>query len=757
MPRKVVNMVVGRLRSDDIYNQVSAYPQPEHRSTALSTQACMLYIILYFAPDILENEQSIMREIVDKHFADNWIISYYLGYLVDLSQVWSVYTAARLALSNTLQIPTITTLSNRYRGAVPKLTAKLDQYLTEGVLNYSYILEKNHILMNFCRECNVTIRWLLLHTRTANKKLQELILRDYDANSVLLLILKTAQFEFLMKKIYQQLLDTKEEKWNHCKKEGSERMKELGEYFSGEKALTRVKRNESLLKWFLSISEKVSMLDFHDSTLAGRKIQQLMQALEEVEQFHQIETDLQVRQFLSDTRTYLAQMIRIVNIKLEFLGILALVSDMSYAFQLIRTFIPSMQQQIKISPISVIMLRSTFLKLSSILDLPLVRINMAKSPDFISVSEYFSSELVKFVRRVLSIVPESMFAILNEIIQLQTHEMIELPTKIEKEKFRDFAQLELRHKLAKATHSVSVFTEGILAMENTFVGVIEVNPKKLLEDGIRKELVKKIAGSMDSILVMKTGRPEELSARLNQLSSQLDGFRRSFQYIQDYVNIYGLKIWQEEFSRIVNYNVEQECNSFLKKKIYDHQSIYQSETIRIPSFPRVDESVNFIGRLGREILRQTDYRSTTYLDQMSSWYDETGKELIGIRTFTLLINSVGVFGVTGLDRFYSFMIVKELQDFVNLCKSQMKAAAKTFAAISTQLHPTSIIPSHADKLYTEAVAVTTKFTSSFMAIMCKIGQMQLIRRQIASLLNVCAYFCYFYLFNLLFNYFLICK
>ena len=50
----------------------------------------------------------------------------------------------------------------------------------------------------------------------------------------------------------------------------------------------------------------------------------------------------------------------------------------------------------------------------------------------------------------------------------------------------------------------------------------------------------------------------------------MEGFRRSFEYIQDYVNIYGLKIWQEEVSRIVNYNVEQECNSFLRTKVYKH-------------------------------------------------------------------------------------------------------------------------------------------------------------------------------------------
>lgn len=69
-------MVIGRLRSDDIYNQISAYPLPEHRSTALATQASMLYVILYFEPEILQNQQAKMREIVDKHFPDNWVNTY---------------------------------------------------------------------------------------------------------------------------------------------------------------------------------------------------------------------------------------------------------------------------------------------------------------------------------------------------------------------------------------------------------------------------------------------------------------------------------------------------------------------------------------------------------------------------------------------------------------------------------------------------------------------------------------------------------
>jgi len=61
------------------------------------------------------------------------------------------------------------------------------------------------------------------------------------------------------------------------------------------------------------------------------------------------------------------------------------------------------------------------------------------------------------------------------------------------------------------------------------------------------------------------------------------------------------------------------------------------------------------------LLQHTHYHNTIFLDQMAAWYDKDGRELIGIRTFDLLLRSVGVFGVTGLDRLLCFMIVKELQ------------------------------------------------------------------------------------------------
>ena len=66
-------------------------------------------------------------------------------------------------------------------------------------------------------------------------------------------------------------------------------------------------------------------------------------------------------------------------------------------------------------------------------------------------------------------------------------------------------------------------------METTLVGVVEVDPKQLLEDGIRKELVQKIANAMDKILVFKSGKKEpSFQARLKTLKATLSGLRRSF-------------------------------------------------------------------------------------------------------------------------------------------------------------------------------------------------------------------------------------
>lgn len=56
-------------------------------------------------------------------------------------------------------------------------------------------------------------------------------------------------------------------------------------------------------------------------------------------------------------------------------------------------------------------------------------------------------------------------------------------------------------QVAKLTHKISVFTEGILLMKTTKIGIIKVDSKLLLEDGIRKELVKQVAAALHNGLI----------------------------------------------------------------------------------------------------------------------------------------------------------------------------------------------------------------------------------------------------------------
>ncbi|XP_065061996.1 WASH complex subunit 5-like [Rhopilema esculentum] len=744
-----IDMVVGRLRSDDIYNQIAAYPLPEHRSTALATQASMLYVILHFCPDILHNQQAKMREIVDKHFPDNWVISVYMGIIVNLIDAWEPYKAAKNALNNSLDAQSVKTHATRHLQKVRSLNAEALQYLKEGVLVEQFILDSIPKLMNCLRDCNVTLRWLMLHTadkvgensKKARQVKESIIGLGYNPKFVFELMLNIAQFEFVLKEAFKKMLSQKQDKWEKCKKESVERMTELSDVFSGTKPLTRVEKNENLMAWFQEMGKQIESLSYENSTSAGRKIVQLIQALEEVQEFHQLESNLQVRQFLLDTRQFLHQMIRTINIKEEVMITVQIVGDLSYAWEIMDSYTLLMQQGIKSSPTLVKKLRATFLKMASALDLPLVRISQANSPDLVSVSQYYSGELVAYVRKVLQIIPESIFSQLAAIINILTHKMKEVPTRLDKDKMKDYSQLDERYQVAKLTHSISLFTEGILMMKTTLVGIIKIDPKQLLEDGIRKELVKQVAAALHSGLIFSPKiKPGELQQRLKQLGSRMDAFKRSFEYIQDYVDMQGLKIWQEELSRIVNYNIEQECNSFLRVKVMDWQSIYQSKTIPIPRFAPVDESVNFVGRLAREVLRITDPKTTLYCDQMNAWYDmKTREELLNSTIFSLIQKSLDTPGLVGLDRLMSFMIVRELQKFSIFLQNHMmkdQTVATQMGSLVKQVSPIRSLVANPQKVYNTVYQKMAKWWPQYTEFVVKVGQMQIIRSQIAYELNV---------------------
>ena len=332
----------------------------------------------------------------------------------------------------------------------------------------------------------------------------------------------------------------------------------------------------------------------------------------DVEQFEAVDTNVQIKSFLQEAREIFRVMIRTVNIKNEIMNVLENISDFSYAWQALAHYMKYFHDRIRKDPSSVVLLRATFLKTASVLDVPLVRIAAIDSPDAVSVAEYYSTELVEFVRLVLETIPISVFSCLGQIVEIQTHEMNPIPIRLEAKDLKDYAQLDQRFNMAKLTHQISVFTEGILVMEATLLGVIQVQPRQILEEGLRRELVRLVSKAMHTNLSFTSMSKEEINQKLSTLASTLDGLKRSIEYLQDYIGIAGLKIFQQEFSRIINFNTEQEANRFLKQKTFNNASRYQSKAIPIPRYALnqgavTDGSgaVNFMGRVMSALLYLT--------------------------------------------------------------------------------------------------------------------------------------------------------
>lgn len=319
-----VDMVIGRLRCDDIYNQLTIYPHPDHRSTALSTQASMLYICLYFSPKILHSQVAQMREIVDKFFSDNWVVSIYMGMTVNLVDAWNDFKAANAALS-VVETTAIKGFCLLRKDKMEKVLKQLQEILRDGVLTDFFVLQNISKIIHLIRQCNVLLRWYFTHSSKAmytiskgpvtqkTEQITKLVRQElnYKEIDVFRLLLNCSQLELEVKDILRTLMQEKKTRWSEFQKEAQDRVGELSEAFSGARPLSKIESNPQLKQWFADISKEIENLNSENVNVSGRTLIQLIQALEEVQEFHNLQSNMQVKQYLLETKEYLTRMVQV--------------------------------------------------------------------------------------------------------------------------------------------------------------------------------------------------------------------------------------------------------------------------------------------------------------------------------------------------------------------------------------------------------------------------------------------------------------
>jgi len=378
------------------------------------------------------------------------------------------------------------------------------------------------------------------------------------------------------------------------------------------------------------------------------------------------------------------------------------------------------------------------------------------------VAEFYSSELVDLMRRALDVIPRAVFEILERIIAVQTTELKPLPVKFESPHLKDFAQLDERYELAEMTHRASRFTEGVLELEATVLGTIQVDARQVLHDGLRKELVRLVSEALDTTLrfvdphtgtAAKTqfGVKRDLDRQLGLLKIQMDGFRRSIEYIQDYVDMFGLKMWQEELGRVVGFNLEMEANRYLKRKVSALRSRHQSRTVPVPLFPRADgerlgtlngQAMNFMGRVLNCLLALTDPTATVYAAELGpGWFTlepDKSNQVCGIETFATLKSGINVTGLAGLDRLLGFRVVHELGFVLSLLKETQTGPELQLEELAQRLTPPPGQPPPKAEAYALGTRQLERLMGPLLKALLKVGQAQLLRRQLGRELHLAA-------------------
>jgi WASH complex subunit strumpellin len=804
IPGDVVHLVLGRLRLDDVYNATAHYPSPAHRGAALAQQGAAAYVLLYLVPELLHGDGAAMRELVDRHFADAWVLPWAPGgHSVDLTVAWEPYRAARAALDTAAPPAAARRLAERHAAQAQRLAAELPSFLADGVLTEEFLLNNAEALLAAVRDANVSVRWLLLHAappapppptaRGAPPRLppppgrlaSAVASRAPPLDDIASLLLDTAALEEAMKRVATAAVGAKDAAWGAARDEAAGRIRELADFFSGSSGLSRAPRDDALRAWFSGLADTLTALPPDRPVATGRKLQQIVTALTEVEGFRAVDASLPTRAYLADTRAACARLLRLLHVGAGSLATLAAVADAGWAWGPAHALAPRLRARLAADPAAVHRLRCLFLKLRTMMELPLLRPGQAASPDVFALSQFYSGLLVDYAADVLAVVPDTMFDILTRTIAVHAGRLRELPTRLEKATLKEAAQLDERYRLAEATHAVAVFTQGVLAMERTFMGVLELDPRALLQAGIRAQVCTHLARAVHEELrfsVAEQGflgssvRPAtaaEFEARLGALAERLTALRASFEYIQDYVNVTGLRIWQEELGRVAADALRCErgaaaeaggagataaggdagaaadayadaWDDYYDSDADDDEAVNASAPRpRVPRLPAPagDTHRSWLGRVAAELLRHTAPPATVYLPSLCAWFapgkdgTDAGAESVGMRTFCGLRAAIGLPGLAALDALLAARLRAALRGIAAHYRPRLAAGgAELLAAAQRVLGHPSTLPDVAPGFYADACARAARAVvwGPLLEALATAGQLALLRRQLAA-------------------------
>lgn len=741
LPREIVRILIGHLQTHDIYGAAQHYSLAEHRSHSLSAQAGLLFTTLFFDVSTLESESATMREIVNRYFGDAWVIAYALGFTADLMAMWAPYAAAKQAMGATITQQHVKQVMDRHVQRLNESKKQMDGYLLEGALTEDRVILETSPLLSCLRQANTTIRWLLLQPTTLDTKLQAVFRGGLMPKEQLLqALVEVAVLEDRVHSILAPLVGRRAASLVEQRATAASNMDDLAVYFSGEHPLVRHVRNDDLCAWFRDKQKLIEALNFdnQDEALAlGRKVAALVRALKQIQDYHEVSQQQQCLHFINDACALLESMVRTVNLSEGTLETIRVVADLSYAWKALGAYEQTMYALLAKSPDSVKGLRALFLKLASILQVPLHRIRQAKNQaHYELVSGYYSSRLEQFMSSTLQEIPRLHFGLLAEIVERAAAKPGALGSRMNLTELHEYAvrSQQARGEVALLSQRVALFMRGIWETEVAVLGAVRVEPRTVLLDGLRRELACRIEQLLAGLTFSATGRGGAMTRQdfvgpVEVLMRKSQALRSGLEHVQDYLGVSALQLWNQELFRVIGFLLQAEQYLLLRKRLPPLTSIPQHDPKSpITVVPSVGNA-SFISRTANAMQALTEAK-TVVGGNCSDWQvASSGEVQLDGHVVEVLYQSLGQPGFAAICKYLGFLVCGWMRKVYMYLEKQIPHEVR-FTLVRLMSSDTS--GGGGEEVAATYRAAAHQFSSTsipMMDVLAEAGRIQLLRRR----------------------------
>ncbi|KAI6241446.1 WASH complex subunit strumpellin [Aphelenchoides fujianensis] len=583
---------------------------------ATTRQSAIIYVCLWFSPDVLHAQFPIMRQICDLYFTDNWIIPIHVDLTVNVLER-SRPACCRWSASSTTP----------------------------------------SVILDF----NKHFQWLVLHSSEENKRSKKsaALAKEMNATSGMSeddrfkCLLKIARFEYKFHQTCAYLI-------KHKQKESTKLKTRICNVFDQIAILLSSPAvdqawNEQLKEWVLKLKTTVSELDL----TSGEAIQVIeMQAEEQlvfIQYFHMIINDLN-------------RLRGVCLVDESFVKRVTQQSEFVYLWSLLGLWIGRIEALLKEDALCV---KFLFTKIAN--SIPHLLGGVVDEEKREVLSAFYHKKLEAALRRVIQVSFPSSFhsnesllfpviprAIFAELDQLHPFFSTDTACLVEKAELKHLAQLDRRRQLAEKTSDITKLSLGISNMCMSRLGPVEIKPSALLFDGLKDELRSKLR----SLLTTPMAEANFLQA-LDSNQQKLRKFRHAFVFVCEHVGINGVSLWHAQLGEIVREVLEREASKFEKVSRNvpgSCSSLLSACSSNCPPNKR-DKPTHLLSHFVDVMLRQTNPKNSRFLPSADEWLAADQRKLeFSIHLFVCLDSWLPNVALVGLQKLVGCALNRRLRE-----------------------------------------------------------------------------------------------